>query len=187
MEEKYAWAEASWRIIEYEALHIKPSTDPDRRGTDEVKLKHAVWSFLQAYQQIRFYHGRWQKENGINNLATKYIDRWRADFLTPEQSYVWGLLNQIRTQDTHDEPLLPTVHVLVRVRGQNGRARAINGKFLVELNRTKTIEVKVVERYYELTNLIITGLACMRLFIDSFDQVSRPLMDGLPESHRVFD
>ncbi|QIL75022.1 hypothetical protein [Hymenobacter sp. HDW8] len=184
MEEKYAWAAEVAAVIDYEALDYKPVSGPDRIETDETKVRRSFWTFLQAYQQLTFYHGKWRYANGIRNQATKYVDRWRLEQLTPEQSKVWGLLNRIRTIDTHQEPVMPTLHVQFKVLGVNGRGLVLNGN-LVEVGRRKTLEVQVGSRYYELTNLTRTGLKCMRLFIDTFDQINSPLQEELPDTHDI--
>lgn len=176
MEEKYRWAEDSLVIIQHEGSDRGPHEEgePDIvHGTDVQKLKHAIWAYLTAYQQIRFYHGKWQKENGIINQSNKHVDKWKTTFLTPEQTTVWDLLNRFRTADTHDEPILPEVSIQVKLRAANGRIRMANGRPLLA-GIKKTLEVSVDGRYYELIFLTTTGLACMRLFIDTIDQVLLP-------------
>jgi len=176
MEEKYRWAEDSLTIIQHEGSDRGPHEEGEPgiiHGTDVQKLKHAIWSYLTAYQQIRFYHGKWQKENGIFNQSNKHVDKWKARFLTPEQTIVWDLLNQFRTTDTHDEPVLPEVSIQTKILSVNGKYLIVNGH-RVSVGIRKTLEVSVNGRYYELLFLVTTGLACMRLFIDTIDQVSLP-------------
>lgn len=174
MEEKYCWAEESLGIIRNEGSDYGPHDEHGLgviHGTNIQKLKHALWAYLTAYQQIRFYHGKWQKENGIVNQSTKYVDKWKDDSLTHEQVAVWNLLNKFRTVDTHDEPIFPEVSVLTRVASANGRILSVNGK-IVGLSRRKILEVSIEGRYYELLFLVNTGLECMRLFIDTIEHTS---------------
>lgn len=176
MEEKYRWAEDSLVIMRHEGSDKGPNKEGEPgtvHGTDVQKLKHAIWAYLTAYQQIRFYHGKWQKENSIINQSNKHVDKWKADFLTPNQTTVWDLLNQFRTTDTHDEPILPEVSVQTKILTVNGKYLIVNGN-RVSVGRQKTLEVSVNGRYYELLFLANTGLECMRLFIDTIDQVSLP-------------
>jgi len=173
MEDKYRWAEDSLNIIHHESNdqeHDEESSPGTIHGTDVQKLKQAIWSYLTAYQQIRFYYGKWQKENGIINKSNKYIDKWKINFLTSEQTIVWDLLNRFRTVDTHDEPILPGISVQLKILGINNKSLMINGK-RVGIRR-KTVEISVDGRYYELVFLATTGLICMRIFIDTIDQVS---------------
>lgn len=177
MEEKYQWAEESLAIIRDESSDFGPHKEDEPGiiyGTDSQKLKYALWAYLTAYQQIRFYHGKWQKENGLVNLSNKYVDKWKADFLTLEQTIVWDLLNKFRTLDTHNEPVLPEISIRKRVlRIQDNKILMVNGKALA-IGRRKTLEVNIEGRYYELLFLVTTGLICLRIFVDTVDQVSLP-------------
>ena len=61
MEEKYQWAEESLSIIRHEGSDYGPHDGDEpgvAHGTDLKKLKYALWAYLTAYQQIRFYHGK---------------------------------------------------------------------------------------------------------------------------------
>ncbi|MVN76907.1 hypothetical protein GO988_11285 [Hymenobacter sp. HMF4947] len=170
MEEKYAWARQANDVVQeqtrlYHSVNAKED-DPN----DLSEAKQAFWSFLQAYQQIRFYHGVWMKQINKPGKATAELDKWKALFLTPEQIQAWDLLNQLRNQDTHDSPVLPDIKAIPQVLSVNGSAILINGH-LVGMGHSKNLVISIANDDHRLAHLTATNLLLLRQFIDTFDQV----------------
>lgn len=172
MEEKYEWANKANSDIQYESAYYRAySANDDRPGseTDVPKLKHAFWSFLQAYQQIRFYHGAWVADSGKKGQGNKIVDNWKGQFLTSDEIKAWDLMNTIRTADTHDKPVLPNINVQIVRFVAGGAMLMAGGHYLGAGQKEVKINIQGIE--HDLIWLSSTALLLLRRFIDTFDQV----------------
>lgn len=181
MEAKYEWAQESNAFIQYEALYYRSYSDTRPSGsTDIPKLQQAFWSFLQAYQQIRSYHGVWLKGILGTGYGNQYMDLWKIKFLTPAQAQAWDLLRDLRNEDAHNEPLIPNISVKYFTDGSSYSAAygpygsstsAGIGPKYIPVYGNKEVVIGIAGAEYNLLTLTTDNLLSMRKFIDTFDQV----------------
>lgn len=172
MEEKYAWAVQTGNAVQHQALLQSRSGILPNYLRDFTEMKSSFWGFLQAYQQIRYYHGAWATQTNRQGQGKRLLDRWKTKFLTVEQTEAWETLNKLRNADTHDEPVLPNISLKQFIRAtHNGSVRMTHdGK--VRGGVAEYLAVSTEGNDYDLLYLVTTNMRLMRLFVDTFDQVS---------------
>lgn len=170
MEEKYAWAQQSNDIIQAQVHLYRHLKEVPTHLADLAEVKRALWSFLEAYQQIRTHYGVWMKEIKRGGQANQQLDVWKAKFLGPEQAQIWDAVRDFRTLNAHNEVVLPTITVQRQVLGINGKAVMINGR-IAGLGSINVLKVRLKNEEYNLPQIISTTLALLRRFIDEFDQI----------------
>jgi outer membrane translocation and assembly module TamA len=173
MEEKYAWAVQTGNAIQQQAFLQNRSGILPAYLREFTEIKRGFWAFLQAYQQIRFYHGSWATQTNMQGKGTLLLDKWKDKFLTTEQAQAWGSLNKLRNADTHAEPVFPDICMRKVIRATNGGVRVTHdGR--IRVARVQYLAVRAEGEDYDLLHLVATNMKLMRLFIDTFDQVSLP-------------
>jgi hypothetical protein len=172
MEEKYAWAVRTGNAIQQQALLHGRSGILPAYLKDLTEIKEAFWAFIQAYQQIRYYHGAWAKQIGKQGQGNQLLDKWKDKFLTAEQAQVWNSLNTLRNADTHDEPVLPDISLKQFIRVTHGGGVRMTHDGRIRGGAVEYLAVSAEGEDYDLLHVVTTNLKLMRLFIDTFDQVS---------------
>jgi hypothetical protein len=173
MEEKYAWAAQTCNTIQQQAILQSSVGILPAYLRNFTELKRNFWAFLQAYQQIRFYHGAWATQTNRKGKGTLLLDKWKDKFLTTEQVQAWDSLNNLRNTDTHDEPVLPEVSLRQVIRITDRGVRVTHDGS-VRVAKVEYLAVSAAGKDYDLLHLVVTNLKLMRLFIDTFDQVQLP-------------
>lgn len=172
MEEKYAWSVRTGTTIQQQAFLLGRSGILPTHLRDFTEIKEAFWAFTQAYQQIRYYHGAWATQIGQQGQGNQLLDQWKAKFLTAEQAQVWDALNKLRNADTHDKPVRPDVNLKQFVRATHDGNVRMTREGKVRGGVVEYLAVSAKGNDYDLLHLVTTNMKLMRLFIDTFDQVS---------------
>jgi len=173
MQEKYEWAAKQNEIIQRQANSHGPFHTQAMLTRDLTAVKQAFWTFLQAYQQIRFYHGAWLRNTNRQNQGNRLLDAWKAKFLNAKQAEAWDALNALRTEDTHNQPVIPEVTLrpvpIAVIRADNTSSAELEESDIVDIPM-QYFEVKILGKNHIISSLVAKNMIMLEWFIDTFDQ-----------------